>query len=305
MFILTLVTALSLLQDADDYLREGALKYGRGDMKGAIREWSRAIELRPGFTEAWRNRGLARFRLEQYGEAIRDYDRALKLKPNDPSILYNRGHARHYDRNFSGAIGDYTRAIDAGFGGADAYHYRGHARRASDDPRGALRDHEKGIGREPGSAWGHASLGYAEFDLPMPKRALASFRRAIELKSPEADYLHLRTWLLLFDKEGRAKADKTLRDHLSRRAPKTDDDWYHALATFLLREKSAEELVREASTPERKCEAWFLVGWKHRVEGRGEAARKAYRSCVATGISEFTEHASARAELERLADRRK
>ncbi len=300
-----LILSLFPLQDAEEYLNRGTLKYGRGDYKGAVSEYTRAIGHKPELAAAWTNRGLARFQLKQYEKAIQDYTQAIQLSPDDAQIRYYRGHARHYHRDFENSVSDYTSAIRAKIGGADAFHYRGHAYRALGEYENALRDHKEGLNLDPESAWGHASRGYVEYDLGMPNHAMTSFTRAAKLNPPESDYLHLRIWLILARKKDRKEADHHLRNHLETKSPSGEDAWYEALVAFLLREKSGTQLLKTASGSEQKCEAWFFIGAVRLVENREKDAGAAFRACLQTNIRDFTEYSSAREELKRLDGRRK
>ena len=63
------------------------------DVDAAIRDYDRAIALKPDFAEAYCNRAYARVMTHDLGAAIRDYDRAIALKP-DSSLLQSRQRLR-------------------------------------------------------------------------------------------------------------------------------------------------------------------------------------------------------------------
>jgi len=62
------------------------------DYEGATKD-TEAIHLRPDYTEAYINRGLAYCGLKQFENAIADCSDAIRLKPNDSAGYYNRALA--------------------------------------------------------------------------------------------------------------------------------------------------------------------------------------------------------------------
>lgn len=73
--------------------------------KDAIQEYSKALELDPGFADAYLGRGDAYSGLEKAAEAVRDYSKYLELKPKDIFGYYKRAAAYGY-------AGDYQRCIE-------------------------------------------------------------------------------------------------------------------------------------------------------------------------------------------------
>jgi len=59
----------------------------------AIGRFRCAVELRPGYPEAWNELGFALRQTGQYGEALKAYDQALRLRPNYPEALEYLGEA--------------------------------------------------------------------------------------------------------------------------------------------------------------------------------------------------------------------
>ena len=58
---------------ADDFFNSGLARQTKGDLDGAIADYSKAIELNPKIAEAYNNRGLARYDKEDFDGAIADY----------------------------------------------------------------------------------------------------------------------------------------------------------------------------------------------------------------------------------------
>src|SRR2546421_2135171 len=103
------VTAFGQTTPAD-FVDSGNVKYRRGDLDGAIADYTHAIELDPKFARAYENRGVAKGAKRDPDGAIADLTRASDLDPKGVGIYYNRGIARKAKGDYDGAIADYTRA---------------------------------------------------------------------------------------------------------------------------------------------------------------------------------------------------
>jgi tetratricopeptide (TPR) repeat protein len=98
-------------RSAQAFNARGLAKLQRGDYRGALADFNRAIRLDPHFAVAYYNRGLVHQHLRDYRGAADDYTQALRLHPGDAASYYNRGLSRFYLKDYRGAIADDTRAI--------------------------------------------------------------------------------------------------------------------------------------------------------------------------------------------------
>ena len=85
------------------------------------------IHLKPDYAEAYYNRGLAKFGLDDYEAAIADFDQAICLKPDYPEAYYNRGNAKLVLEDHKAAIADFDQAIRLNPDDVLAYYNRGNA----------------------------------------------------------------------------------------------------------------------------------------------------------------------------------
>ena len=96
---------------AELLFRRGNLQLADGRPEAAIREYTRALEIRADFAEAWTNRGIARERLGDLAGAIADHTKAISVAP-DLAIAYNnRANVLFKNNDAPAAIADYDRAI--------------------------------------------------------------------------------------------------------------------------------------------------------------------------------------------------
>ena len=68
---------------ANDLLVEGKGLYGAGKYEEAVASYDKAIEIKPGYADAWEDKAFALRKLERYDDAIVCYDKAIKIDPKD------------------------------------------------------------------------------------------------------------------------------------------------------------------------------------------------------------------------------
>ncbi len=110
---------------AQNYLGAAYFEAGRADE--AIRCFSKAIELKEDYFDAWNNRGVAHTATGQTAEAIGDFDKAIALKSDFAEAYNNRGIAYMKAGRLVEAIRDYSRAIELQPGYAAAFENRASA----------------------------------------------------------------------------------------------------------------------------------------------------------------------------------
>jgi len=89
----------------------GSIKYQKGDYKGAIIDYSKAILLNSNNFEPFLLRGLAKIELGDFRGAILDYNQAIQINPNYDEAYINRSYAKAKLNDFTGQILDLNFAI--------------------------------------------------------------------------------------------------------------------------------------------------------------------------------------------------
>ncbi|NJL43622.1 MAG: tetratricopeptide repeat protein, partial [Pseudanabaena sp. SU_2_4] len=93
------------------WVAQGASKYEADDYKGAIADFTQAIELDNLHVEAYLQRGQAYTNLGKYQQAIDDYSKAIELRPNSAKAYNYRGNAYRELGECKIAIADYDRSL--------------------------------------------------------------------------------------------------------------------------------------------------------------------------------------------------
>jgi tetratricopeptide (TPR) repeat protein len=103
------------------YLDAAAAKQARGDLEGAIADFSKAIQFKPDAAVAYNNRGLAKQKKGDLNGAIEDYTKAIELEPDNAVVINNRSYAKKAAGDLNGANADHTKAVKLKADQEDAY----------------------------------------------------------------------------------------------------------------------------------------------------------------------------------------
>jgi|688.fasta_scaffold93826_6 tetratricopeptide (TPR) repeat protein len=147
--------AQSNIAISKQYFEKARNKSLKGDERGAILDYTKAIEFNPKNSSAFSQRGFLKKRLGDYRGAILDFNKCIELIQVDTAytiyILSNRAFAKEDIKDYQGAILDYNKCIELNPKYADAYYGRGFAKYYLNDKNGACLD------------WSQAGeLGYAD-----------------------------------------------------------------------------------------------------------------------------------------------
>ena len=162
----------------------------------AIVDFSRAIELKPDYADAYRWRGRAHMRQHSYDNAIEDYTKVIELNPNDAYAYSSRGAAymqtEDYDTGCVNAIADFSRAIELKPDYDYPYLERGEAywRRGNYDC--AVADCTRAIGLKPDNADAYLLRGEAYSCSGRPSRATVDYTKAIQLRPNDPNLYLIR-----------------------------------------------------------------------------------------------------------------
>jgi tetratricopeptide (TPR) repeat protein len=104
-----LSTQAAYAQSAQDWFDSGLDKAKSGNLKGAIADWTKAIEINPMNELAYYNRGKAKKLLDDYEGAISDYTKAIELNPDFYQVYTNRGIVLEIVGDLKGACKDWKK----------------------------------------------------------------------------------------------------------------------------------------------------------------------------------------------------
>ena len=122
--ILIVIFSLALVfngfgQTVEEYFESGSSKSDLGDHRGAIADFTKAIEIDPQYMDAYYNRGNSKYKLEDYRGAIVDYTKAIEIDPQYASAYFNRGVTKLRAGQLDSGCIDLSKAGE--LGNPDAY----------------------------------------------------------------------------------------------------------------------------------------------------------------------------------------
>ena len=154
-----------------------------GQTDRATEVYSHTIELKPGFAEAYINRGITYDKQGEVDRAIVDYNTAIQLNPNYAAVYNNRGIIYGNKGEHECAIEDFTKAIALKQDYAIAYNNRGAVYRAKGDYDYAIEDCNRAIKFKPDYAEPYNNRGATYRNKGEVDRAIEDYNTAIKLKS--------------------------------------------------------------------------------------------------------------------------
>ncbi|MDN5204167.1 tetratricopeptide repeat protein [Fulvivirgaceae bacterium BMA10] len=110
------------------YVQRGLAKFNLNDMQGALSDFNKALSLEPDNIVALFNRGLTREKLNELETAKQDFTSVLSLDPNHERALLSRANISVKFKAYQEAIHDYDQAIDRNPTYALAFYNRGVAK---------------------------------------------------------------------------------------------------------------------------------------------------------------------------------
>ncbi|MGD2099650.1 MAG: tetratricopeptide repeat protein [Desulfobacterales bacterium] len=99
---------------AEAYNNRGLAFYNMEQHQQAIGDFNQAIQINPKYAEAYNNRGNAYYALQQYQQAEAQYTESLRLKPKYAKAHLNRGLTYFQMQRIADSCKDFKRACDLG-----------------------------------------------------------------------------------------------------------------------------------------------------------------------------------------------
>jgi tetratricopeptide (TPR) repeat protein len=182
---------------AGAYNDRGIAKRLSGDYAGAIEDCTKAIEINPDHAFAYANRGNAKINLGDYVEALEDLSKAIELNPNHFGAYSNRGIAKGYIGDYEGAIEDYTKAIELNPDYLGTYINRGLLKGNVGDYEGAIEDHTKAIELNPEQADAYNNRGWTYIKMENYLDTISDLNNALSIIE-NASFYDTRGWAFFF-----------------------------------------------------------------------------------------------------------
>lgn len=177
----------------------------------AIKEFDKALALRPDHFKIYLNRGNALLHNGAYELAIEDYNKVLELRPSEPRAFNNRGMAYKAQGEIEQALSDFHQAIKLRRTYFTAYYNRGNIYQQLGQTDEAIKDFTRCIMLAPQYANAYFGRGQQHSQKGNYDAALKDFNRAITLGIRNLDVFNNRSIIYgLMGRQELALADLNL-----------------------------------------------------------------------------------------------
>jgi tetratricopeptide (TPR) repeat protein len=157
------ITPTEEILSAEDYIAQGNSLLSQGAYYAAIMEYDKALTVDPNNSSAYRQRGYARYMLEQYSAAEMDTNAALELNPNDIEALNNRANIYQAMELYAQALTDLNQLLQLKDDYAPAYNTRGLVYFAESDWQSAVDDFSHALTLDPTMVEAYYNRGLVYF----------------------------------------------------------------------------------------------------------------------------------------------
>jgi tetratricopeptide (TPR) repeat protein len=127
-------------QTSEEYLESGILKHENQDLKGAIKDYTKAIKADDNNKFAFLNRGTCKLSLQDFEGALSDFSLAIEIDPDFIKARYARASVYVSIEKYSLSLPDLDKTIELAPTFPNALTLRGQIRAALGDSEGACED---------------------------------------------------------------------------------------------------------------------------------------------------------------------
>jgi len=288
----------------------GVELYTKGNVLGAIDEFTKAIEIDPQFDRAYTNRGIMWMETGDYDKAIMDINRAIEINPQQFAAFNSRGNARRFKGEFDSAIADYTTAIGLNPKSAIPYNNRGAAYVNKGDLDAAIDDFGKAIGIDPKYPMSYYNRGCTFYRQGKYKESLPDLQKALSAGYTPGDYAYLML-LIASQKASREDYEKTVKEFRWFVSTKSSNPWLRRIIVFYLHENVPEGMIlKEAhggygkEKRERLCEAYYYLGEHRLSKGDRKGADEYFQISIGTNAFTTAEYLNSKSMLKLMGENR-
>lgn len=161
------------------------------DLDEAIKDFTKAIQLKPKYSDAYWGRGMARKIKHEYKEAEEDLENAIRLDPNNDVAYISLAEVKYHLKDNEKAELYYSIYLIKKPKDFDTYSDRGHVRMERLSINEAIEDYSKAIDLNPNKQYqDYLDRGKAKYLIQLYDSANSDFNKAIEINPNSLDLLY-------------------------------------------------------------------------------------------------------------------
>lgn len=170
----------------------GSERKKKGDIEGALDDFTQSILFCPHYENAHFNRGLIYSEKRDFKLAIEDFNKVIELDPK-LSIAYNfRGWAYYQSGDKQSAMHDYDKAISLDSANAEAHNNKGWAYFEAGDIASALLEYYKAISFDPKNILAYSNLAAIKTNTGDLKGAIEDYDSLIKFNPQDNEAYYTR-----------------------------------------------------------------------------------------------------------------
>ena len=176
---------------AVEFYETGIEKDLNSDYEGAIKDFTKAIEIDGEYIDAYRGRAMAKWWMRDHEGAIIDYTKIIELNSEDSDAHESRGRAKASLKDYIGAIEDFNKAIELD-DESKVYSSRGRMKKNLLDYNGAMLDYNIAIEKYPEDESIYFGRGELKYIMADYLGAIIDFNKCIEIKPNRINFIDKR-----------------------------------------------------------------------------------------------------------------
>ncbi|MBW4641660.1 MAG: tetratricopeptide repeat protein [Goleter apudmare HA4340-LM2] len=180
----------------DAYFQRAIAYYDLENYQAAYEDLSQVVRLTPKSSIAYMNRGLTLDLLQRNQEAMKDYTQAISLNPDYAAAYLNRGALKNELGDYQKGLDDLNQAISLKPDYTLAYINRGDSYIGLQDYKRAIADLDEAIRLQPNSVLAYSRRGFAYRQLKEYKKAVLDYNMAIGIQPDDASAHFARAFVL-------------------------------------------------------------------------------------------------------------
>ena len=180
-FCILLLSLSAMAQAAKDYTQKGRDLYEKREFMEALLNLNKALEMDPGYSQAYYVRGNIKDAFDDRHGAMKDYNQAIEKNPKFADAFFARGNVKMKLQDYYGAIDDYSAAIGVNENYIEAYFNRGKAKQFLLAYQDAINDCSKIIQLHPKNIDAYYMRGILRIDFGDTKNGCLDLSKAGEL----------------------------------------------------------------------------------------------------------------------------
>jgi len=158
-----------------------------GRLDAAVKNFEKALNIKPDYIEACFNLGVTHRELGQLNAAVKSYEKALNLKPDYTEAHFNLGNAYKELGQLEDAVMSYEKALSYKPDHANAHNNLGNALSDLGQLDDALKSYQKAVAIQPNFADAHNNLGLVFMELGQLDAAVKCYEKALTFKPDYAE----------------------------------------------------------------------------------------------------------------------